>query len=155
MIPGADVSVAESAFGNRMLQDIVGNMRAFGSFNVATYLSKLHVMSAMEVVLEIMGDPLCPASTRLMAAKEILNRGYGVPALAIPPGEEGLSPEMVADQISDHIQLLVESQKYVGVVDPEQWPDHIRRFLKVVPAEAIDVEVISKETTPTSPLASK
>lgn len=138
------VLAAESSaeiWTHRLLQKIVGNIKTYGNLNLAAHLARLHVTDAMQVILELMGDANCPESVRLNAAKEILNRGYGMPVMSILPDTSEQAPDEAISGISQHIDLMMESQKYVGRLPPEQWPERVRQFLGVTRVETLEAEI--------------
>lgn len=98
-------------------------------FNVAEYLAKLETEKSIKTLVELRDDDEQPGAVRRSCANDLLNRGWGSPAQTIQVSRTEIKEQEIPKAVQDHTSLLLESQKYIGKVPIEEWPEHIREFM--------------------------
>ena len=70
------------AKGNQYLTDLL-NDPIWDRTNIAEMAARQYLTECMEKIMEIVRDPNAPQALQLRAATEMMNRGFGKPAVAI------------------------------------------------------------------------
>jgi cellobiose-specific phosphotransferase system component IIA len=78
----------------------------------ADSLAREHTEKAIDTIAEIMDDTFAENKDRLAAAKEILNRGHGMPSQAIiaVPGNRALAAQLAQMSDDELMKVLTETR---------------------------------------------
>ena len=99
-------------------------------------LAKQHTEKAIETILEIMNDPEQEGSTRLEAAKQILDRGWGKPAVNI-------KQETIKYTLADIEKKLLQDKDYIDERMEEARRIESERLGRYI---TVDAEVVTDVT---------
>ena len=88
-------------------------------------LARAHAMAAIDVLAEIMTNPNAPAAARISAAKAILDRGFGKPAIEKP------EPESREEQVLRIERVIIDPKE----PHPERYRGHTHAANDRLPAE--------------------
>lgn len=108
-------------------------------FNVQQ-LAKEHTEAAMETILDIMNDGEAENCTRLEAAKEILNRGWGKPAMSVRQERVTYTMADLENKLLEHRQALDDKIAEARRIESERLGEYFSQDAEVVEDVAPCVE---------------